>query len=181
MSREDHCARCGYLSEYHDVARRCPGMKTGKWTERDPIDGALWPEIMARDVAARGRAIEAARRPYIPVMTPESIIVARPPRGPEEFAHGGKGQARLLGLLAADRGMDVAPYYWKSGTGDEGCAVKGYCPTLAFVATWSRKAAFAGLLKGWLTDVAYAWNPSDKRSFPVRITATQLEPIIRGG
>lgn len=177
--RTDHCARCGYLSEYHDVARRCPGMKTGKWTERDPIDGALWPEILARDVAARMRSIEEARRPYIPVIVGPPIVCARPPRGAYEFAHGGKGQAKLLGVLAASKGMDVAPYYWKSGTGVEGCAVKGYRPTLAFVATWSRKPAFAGLSKGWLSDVAYVWNPSDRRSFPVRTTATQLEVIIR--
>lgn len=174
--REDHCAKCGYLSEYHDVARRCPGMKTGKWTERDPIDRALWPEILARDVAARMRSIEEARRPYVPVIVEPPIVCARPPRGPHEFASYQGRQAVGLGRLAAGRGFDVAPYYWKSGAGVEGCAVKGFRPSIAFVATWERK-----LGKGWATDVAYVWNPSDKRSLPVRTVITQLEDLIRGG
>lgn len=175
MSREDHCARCGYLSEYHDVARRCPGMKTGKWTERDPIDGALWPEILARDVAARMRSIEEARRPYVPVIVEPPIVCARPPRGPQEFAGYQGRQAVGLGRVAAGRGFDVAPYYWKSGAGVEGCAVKGYRPTLAFVATWQRKPG-----KSWGSDIAYLWNPSDRRSFPSKIGITELGEIIVG-
>lgn len=173
--RTDHCARCGYLSEYHDVARRCPGMKTGKWTERDPIDGALWPEILARDVAARMRSIEEARRPYIPVIVEPPIVCARPPRGPQEFAGYQGRQAVGLGRVAAGRGFDVAPYYWKSGVGVEGCAVKGYRPTLAFVATWQRKPG-----KSWGSDIAYLWNPSDRRSFPSKIGITELGEIIVG-
>lgn len=200
----DHCARCGYLLEYHDVARRCPGMKTGKWTERDPIDGALWPEILARDAAARTRAVlidpekwrdgpaEARGKLFVratrvvlgmepmpetgPLPVLEPIVPARPPRGPQEFASSRGRQAAGLGRLAAAAGMDVAPYYWRSAAHVEGCAVKGYRPTLAMVATWERRPG-----KGWATDVAYVWNPSDKRSFPVRTTITQLEDIIRGG
>lgn len=205
MSREDHCARCGYLSEYHDVARRCPGMKTGKWTERDPIDGALWPEILARDVAARTRAVlidpekwrdgpaEARGKLFaratrvvlgmepmpetgpIPVLEP--IVCARPPRGPHEFAGYHGKQAVGLGRLAAGLGFDVAPYYWMSGERVEGCAVKGYraVPGLAFVATWKREPS-----KSWATDVAYAWNPGGREG-PARVTVTELEEIIRGG
>ncbi len=60
--RSDHCAECGYLIEYHEADRRCPGLKTKAWRERDPIDGALWPELLARDVAARTRALEEAKR-----------------------------------------------------------------------------------------------------------------------
>lgn len=175
--REDHCARCGYLSEYHDIARRCPGLKTGKWTERDPIDGALWPEILARDVAARMRSIEEARRPYVPVIVEPPIVCARPPRGPHEFAGYHGKQAVGLGRLAAGLEFDVAPYYWMSGERVEGCAVKGFraVPALAFVATWQRKPG-----KSWGSDIAYLWNPSDRRSAPLKIGITELEGIIRG-
>lgn len=172
--RIGHCARCGYLVGYHDVARRCPGMKTGTWQDRDPIDGALWPQIMARDVAARTRAIEEARRPYIPVSVPTPIVAARPPQDPGEFAGARGAQAVGLGHRAVTAGMDVAPYYWKSGTGIEGCAVKGYRPGLAFVATWKRVPG-----KSWSVDVAYLWNPSDRRSFPSRIKLTELLTVIR--
>jgi hypothetical protein len=175
VSREDHCARCGYLSEYHDVARRCPGMKTGRWVDRDPIDGALWPEILARDVRARMRAIEESRRPYVPEPVNPPIVCARPPRDKSEFASYHGLQAAGLGRLAAGRGMDVAPYYWKSGSGVEGCAVKGYSPGLAFVATWQRKPG-----KSWAVDVAYIWRPHDKRSFPSKVNHTELGEIIRG-
>lgn len=173
--REDHCARCGYLSEYHDVARRCPGMKTGTWTERDPIDGALWPEILARDVAARMRALQESKQVDIPEML-RPIVCARPPRGPHEFASYHGRQAVGLGRLAARIGFDVAPYYWRSGAGVEGCAVKGFraVPGMAFVATWQRKPG-----KTWGVDVAYVWNPSDKRSFPSRISVTELEELLR--
>lgn len=150
-------------------------MKTGKWTDRDPIDRALWPEILARDVAARMRALDEARRSYVPPVVEPPVVVARAPRGKGEFAGYQGRQAVGLGRLAARCGFDVAPYYWKSGAGVEGCAVKGYRPTLAFVATWERKPG-----RSWATDVAYAWNPSDNRTFPVRMTVTQLEEIIRG-
>jgi len=172
--REDHCARCGYLLEYHDVARRCPGLKTGKWVDRDPIDGALWPEILARDVAARMRAIEEARRPYVPVIVEPPVVCARPPRGAHEFAGYQGRQAVGLGRLAVRCGMDVQPYYWKSGAGVEGCAVKGYRPTIAFVATWERPPG-----RSWGVDIAYVWNPSDRSRGPVKISLTNLEELIR--
>lgn len=173
--REDHCSRCGYLSEWHDVARRCPGMKTGTWTARDPIDGALWPEILKRDMAARRQAdVPVEPEPHVPPLVP-----ARAPRGSHEFAAGQGRQAAGLGRLAARLGFDVAPYYWKSGAGVEGCAVKGFraVPSLAFVATWQRKPG----VKGWATDAAYAWRPEDRTRAPTKLTVTQLEEIIRGG
>ena len=174
MSREDHCARCGYLSEYHDVARRCPGLKAGKWTERDPIDGALWPEILKRDAALRRLADEsaAAVEPYVPPVVP-----ARAPRGAHEFAAYRGKQAAGLGRLAAEYGFDVAPFYWRSGTGVEACAVKGFrtVPDMAFVATWQRSPG-----RNWGTDVAYCWRPGDRRHAPSKINITTLEGLIRG-
>lgn len=178
MSREDHCSRCGYLREWHDVARRCPGMKTGTWVERDPIDGALWPAILARDAAARMRAIEEARRPYVPVIIEPPVVCARAPRSSAEFAGGQGRQAVGLGRLAARMGFDVAPYYWKSGAGVEGCAIKGYRPAFAFVATWQRVPG----ARGWSSDVAYCWNPGDSgRRMPSKVNVTRLEELIRGG
>lgn len=172
----DHCGRCGYLREFHDLARRCPGMKTGTWKDRDPVDGALWREILARDVAAQMRAIEQARKPSLPPPIDPPVVLARPPRGKGEFAqHGGK-QALGIGRLAISAGMDVAPYYWKSGAGAEGCAVKGYRPTLACVATWQRKPG----VKGWAFDIAYAWNPSDRTKGPTKLPGVgALEQLLR--
>lgn len=171
---DEHCGRCGYLVEYHNVARRCPGMKTGTWKQRDPIDGALWPEILARDVAARMRAMEESRRPYVVEVIPPPIVTARPPQGPHEFAHTKGKQAVGLGRSAARAGMDVAPYYWKSGTGIEGCAVKGHRPTLAFVATWERKPGAS-----WAFATAYAWNPSDGMKGPIKVNSGQLLSLLK--
>jgi hypothetical protein len=170
--RTDHCARCGYLVDYHDIAKRCPGLKSSEWKERDPIDGALWPELLARDVAARTRALEQAKRPYIPVTMPEPIVAARAPQGPQEFAGYHGLQAVGLGNRAAERGMDVAPFYWRSGTGVDGCAVKGYRPDWSFVATWERKPG-----KSWGFDVGYAWDRSGRG--PVAVGYTALVGMIK--
>jgi hypothetical protein len=161
--RKGHCGNCGYLVEYHETGSRCPGLKTKQWQERDPIDGALWPELLARDVAARTRALEKAKQPYIPVTMPEPVIPARPPYGPHEFAGYRGRQAVGLGRRAAAACMDVAPYFWKSGLGVEGCAVKGFRrDTFAFVATWERKIGAS-----WGFDVAYWWRPGGKPAVQV--------------
>lgn len=170
----DHCGRCGYLKEFHDLARRCPGMKTGTWKQRDPIDGALWPEILARDVAARMRTLETVAVEV--VASPAPMVTARAPQGRDEFAQHQGRQALGIGRLAIAAGMDVAPYYWKSGAAVEGCAVKGYRPTLALVATWERKPG-----RGWSFDIAYAWNPSDRTTGPVKLGGVgELEQLLRG-
>ena len=68
--------------------------------------------------------------------------------------------------------MDVAPFYWKSGLGVEGCAVKGFRrDTFAFVATWER-----GIGKSWGFDVAYAWAPTGWG--PQRMTYTEVLELI---
>lgn len=153
-------------------------MKTGKWTERDPIDRLTWREILARDVAAQMRALEESHRPYVVETVLAPVVSARAPRGPEEFAGYGGKQAAGLGRLAAGRGMDVAPYYWKSGAGIEGCAVKAYRPTLALVATWQRKVR-GPRDRGWLFDIAYCWNPGDRSRGPVKMKLAALEEIVR--
>jgi hypothetical protein len=170
--RIDHCGNCGYLVEYHEPDRRCPGLKTKQWQARDPIDKALWPELLARDVAARTRALEEAKQPYIPVTMPEPVVAVRPPYGPQEFAGYRGRQAVGLGRRAAAAHMDVAPFYWKSGLGVEGCAVKGFRrDTVAFVATWERKIGAS-----WGFDVAYCWRPG---SAPlVRVTYTELLELL---
>jgi hypothetical protein len=171
-----HCGSCGYLSAYH-VLGMCPGLKTKKWTDRDPVDGALWREIMARDVAARMRAMDEETRPYEPIIIPAPIVPARPPRSRTEFAGARGKQAAGLGAAAAKNGFQVAPFYWQAGDGAEGCAVKGFRTELAFVATWKRPPGHAGRAPGWRTDIAYIWNPSDRRG-PQRITHTDLEGIV---
>jgi hypothetical protein len=177
MSLVNHCGRCGYLKEFHDLARRCPGMKTGTWKLRDPIDGALWPEILARDIARQMRMVEEVARADVEVITKPPMVVARPPLQPSEFAGYQGRQAVGIGRLAIAKGMDIAPYYWCSGVGVHGCAVKGYRPGLAFVATWKRKPK----VKGWSFDIAYAWNPSDRRTGPTRLPGiSALEQLLRG-
>lgn len=170
--RIDHCGNCGYLVEYHEPDKRCPGLKTKQWQERDPIDKALWPELLARDVAARTEALEEAKRPYIPVTMPEPVIPVRPPYGPHEFAGYRGRQAVLLGRRAAVAHMDVAPYFWKSGLGVEGCAVKGFRrDTFAFVATWERKIGAS-----WGFNVAYWWRPGGKPA--VKVTYTEILELL---
>lgn len=172
-----HCGRCGYLKEFHDLARRCPGMKTGTWKQRDPVDGALWPEILARDVAARMRAMEESRRADVAVALPRPMVTARPPQMPAELAGYQGRQAVGIGRLAIAAGMDVAPYYWRSGDGVHGCAVKGYRPALAFVATWKKPNGG----KGWAFDIAYVWNPSDRKTGPLKLGGIgELEELLRG-
>jgi hypothetical protein len=166
----EHCARCGYLVEYHDVARRCPGLKTGEWKDRDPVDRALWREILARDITARMRdGVDAAEA--IAPLPP--LVPARPPQGVHEFAGYRGKQAVGMGRRAVAAGMDVAPYYWKSGAGVDGCAVKGWRAGFAFVATWKRPPG-----RSWAGDVAYAWAP-DERGFPIKMTHTSLLELIR--
>ncbi len=201
-----HCGRCGYLTEYHAVARRCPGLKTGTWVDRDPIDRTTWREILARDLKARTLAYQidpntARNGPpaaYLKLMqravrivtgveqptttdafAAKPMVVARPPSNATEFASYGGRQAAGLGRLAARMGMEVAPYYWKSAEGAEGCAVKGHGPMLAFVATWRRKERPVSGLSGWSGDIAYAWVPGAGK-IPAKVGHEELERIVRG-
>lgn len=185
-----HCGRCGYLTEYHDEARRCPGLKTGQWQDRDPIDRTLWRDILSRDARARERAYlldpdvmrkgapEAVRKLMDRAMRNEPAVVIgpplispRPPQGPHEFA-GARGlQAVGLGKRAAGRGMDVAPFYGQSAERVDWCAVKGYRPSMAFVARWERKPGAT-----WGFDLAYTWNPVG--GMPIGVGYTALMGLI---
>lgn len=202
-----HCARCGYLVQYHDIAKRCPGLKTGRWQDADPIDRTTWREIMARDLAARIMAHEldpekwrngtpeAKRKLFLQatrivtgaepdprtlqVIEGEPMVPARPPRSPYEFAAYQGRQAAGLGRQAVAAGFQVAPIYWRAGDGSEGCAVKGRrAQTFAFVATWKRPAGRSGTTAGWGADIAYVWNPQDRTHMPSKITHTQLEEML---
>lgn len=199
-----HCGSCGYLSAYHAMGF-CPGLKTKKWTDRDPIDGTVWRQIMARDAAARIRAYEIdpevarngaaeARRKLFDratrivlgieddsrqlVIDVRPRVPARPPRSKAEFAGTNGKQAVGLGSAAVKRGFQVSPLYWQAGDGAEGCAVKGHRPGFAFVATWIRPAGKSGDTAGWRADVAYGWDPADSRA-PTKMTHTDLEGLIK--
>jgi hypothetical protein len=178
---DQHCARgaCGYLIEFHDLAGRCPGVKAGKFQRPDPVDRALWREIMARDLAARHRELERANAPYVPKIVLPPIVPARPPLSPGEFAGWQGKQAVGLGRRAAGSGFDLMPLYWLAGDETEGCAVKGQHAAFCFVATWKRAAGRRGSASGWGADIAYAWHPGD-RQIPARMTHTDLERLFRG-
>lgn len=162
--------------------RPCPGKDTqlrhGHLREPEPIDRALWREIMRRDALAAREAIEEARRAYEPDVAPPPLVRARPPYGPHEFAGGnGKKQGTKLGRGAVALGWEAEPLYWRSGYGDEGCAVRLAKGPLRAVATWKRKPEAAGGLTGWAADVAYAWR-TDVQRIPIKLTHTQLEGLI---
>ena len=172
--RTDHCARCGYLIEYHDVAKRCPGMKTAAWQDRDPIDRTPWREILQRDAELRAEAIKQARMPYVaPVIAPP-LISPRPPQGPHEFAGYRGKQAVGLGRRAVACGMDVAPFYGKRADLVDWCAVKGHrSREWAFVAEWERKPGAS-----WAFELAYAW-PTDGSRVPLGVGYAELLEMIR--
>jgi hypothetical protein len=169
------CAGCGYLREYHDgIVHRCT------FKPRPPIDPALWPEILRRDAAARREETEAARRPYGPEVIPPPIVPARSPRGQTEFATSKRGiSAAKLGAKAVGLGWTAEPYYWVTGAGAEGCAVKLAKGPLRAVAIWSRKAENVGTLTGWKTEYAYAWRTDVEGRFPTKMSITELEGLIR--
>jgi hypothetical protein len=170
-----NCARCGYLREFHDVAGHCPGMKTAKWADPGPVDPALWREIMARDAAARLRAIEDDKRTWQPPVVPPPLIPARVPLSAAEYAGFRGKQAVGLGRKAIDRGWSVTPLYWMAGSGAEGCGVWILRNDLRALATWDRAAGLAGGKSGWRADIAYAWRTG---AIPTKLTHTDLEAII---
>lgn len=133
----------------------------------------LDPEVMRKGSASAVRKLmdRALRGEQPKQAAPVPLVTARAPRGPDEFA---AGRAVGIGQAAAARGMQVAPYYWKSGTCVEGCAVKGRGPALAFVATWERKPGTS-----WSFALAYVWNPGDRSTGPVKVNYGELERVIR--
>ena len=179
-----HCASCGYLREFHEVATlRCPAglreyARTAKFKPRPPVDPALWHDIMRRDARARSAAIEAAHRPYEPVVVPPPVIPARAPLGPAEYAVSNRGMsAAKLGRHAIAAGWSVQPWYWREHDGREGCAVRLARSALRAVALWSRPAGSAGTTSGWKAEYAYAWR-TDAEGVPVKINITDLERFL---
>lgn len=155
---------------YHGLAGECPGLKTKRFQAPGPIDRATWREIMRRDTAARFAVVApvAALPPQVP---------AREPQHAGEFAHGGRGQAARLGRVAVERGWEVQPWYWRSGVGAEGCAVRLRKDVLRAVACWGRPAGNVGSKSGWVVDVAYAWR-TDVGRMPTKVTMTELEALL---
>ena len=180
-----HCAACGYRRDYHRVGTlACPVgpnefAKTAKFKPPPPPDTALYPEIMRREARARSAAIEAARRPYEPVVVPPPLIPARAPRGPAEFAVSERGMgAAKLGRHAVAAGWQAEPWYWQTHDRAEGCAVRLRKGPLRAVALWSRKADDVGKLTGWKAEYAYAWRTDMPERFPVKINITDLERFL---
>lgn len=165
-----HCGGCGYLREYHQ-GDGCPTSRTGRWRERPPVDRSDYRAIMRRDMLAREAAIEAARAPYVPVVTPPPRIPARQPAGPGELAWKALG----LGRKAMAAGWSVTAHYWMRHDGAEGCAVKLRRDELYAVATWSRKPGLTGGKAGWSADIAYGLQ---RGSAAVKMTHTQLEGVV---
>lgn len=171
------------FAESGKVQRRCPGKETqlrhGRFTVAPQIDGALYPEIMRREAVARRQAIEEARKPYEPEVIPPPLVPARRPYGPTEFAGGdGSKQGTKLGRGAVKLGWTAEPYYWRSGYGDEGCAVRLAKGPMRAVALWHRAAADVGKLTGWKAEYAYAWRV-DVARMPTKLTHTELERLIQ--
>lgn len=175
-----HCGRCGYARSFHEGAKqRCPGLVTGGWQERPPIDASDWRAIMARDARKRFEDAEAARRPYVsPVVGPPQVP-PRPPVGPEELASYHRKQAAGLGRVAVAVGWSARALYWRGHDGGEGCGVWLLRGPLRALATWSRPAGSVGKTSGWSADVAYAWR-IDVQGFPTKVTHTYLEEIVSG-
>jgi hypothetical protein len=164
---------------------RCPQETANKAGHRGtykappPIDPALWPEIMRRDVEARTKAYEDARRAYEPEVVPPPRVPARAPTCAAEFATSNRGMsAAKLGRHAVAAGWLAEPWYWQEHDGKEGCAVKLARGPLRAVALWSRPAAKAGGAAGWATEYAYAWRTDFPDRFPVKITITDLERFL---
>lgn len=182
-----HCASCGYPEVYHDLGTlRCPQETAnkaghrGSWKDPPPPEQVLWRERMRIDAEARRVAIEAARAPYVPEVVLLPIVPARPPYGPHEFAGGdGNKQGTKLGRGAVALGWHAAPFYWMTGDGDEGCAVRLSKGPLRAVALWSRKAADVGKLTGWKAEYAYAWRADAEGRWPTKLSHTELEGLIK--
>lgn len=182
----DHCAGCGYPRSFHDLGSlRCPKETAnvngarGSYKVPPPIDPALYPEIMRRDVQARTEAYEAATRPYEPERIPPPLVPARAPAGPDEYAVSNRGiGAAKLGRLAIGLGWDAEPWYWQEHDQKQGCALKLARDELRAVAVWSRAAKDIGGATGWKAEYAYAWRADVKDRFPTRITITDLERLI---
>jgi hypothetical protein len=181
-----HCATCGYPEAYHDLGTlRCPKETANKAGHRGsfkvppPVDRTLWRDVMRCDAERSRQAIEDARKPYVPEVVPAPLIPARPPFGPAEFAGGeGQKQATKLGRGAIALGWDVSPWYWRSGYGDEGCALRLAKGPLRAVALWHRAAGNVGKLTGWKAEYAYAWR-TDVERLPTKLNHTNLERLIR--
>lgn len=168
----EHCARCGYLREYHEASGRCPGLKTGGWQDRAPLDTTGWREIMRRDYERRRDAYAEAAKPYQLDVTPLPRVAARAPRGPEEFAD--KRQAGTLGRLALSLGWRIEPWYAEAHDGAQMCAIKLERAPLSAVAIWRRPRAGGS----WASDVAYAWR-TDVSGYPINVGVARLTEIIK--
>jgi len=174
------CASCGYLEAYHDLGTlRCPietadrAGHRGSFKVRPPL-AARHPWFGGPPVDRGAKMEEALPEEVLPPLVP-----ARLPWGPAEYAGGdGNKQATKLGRAAAERGWMAQPAYWRSATGDEGCAVQLAKGPLRAVATWKRPVADFGKLTGWKVDCAYAWRV-DVARIPTKLTHTELEGLIK--
>lgn len=168
-----HCAGCGYRQSFHGVDGTCPGLKTKRFEEPGPIDRATWREIMRRDRAAANR-VEPV---HVPVAALPPQVRPREPQHAGEIAGWQGKQAVGFGRKAIAAGWAVEPWYWRAGTGAEGCAVCISKDAARAVATWSRGPGMVGKTSGWATDVAYGWR-IDVGRFPMKLTLTELEGLL---
>lgn len=181
MSSSEHCDRCGYLREYHQVVTlRCPAdgggyAKTVGWRDSPPLDTSDWQTIIRREAQARQEAYAAARAPYVSPVVPPPLIPARAPQGPSELAGYQGRQAMGLGRAAIEAGWRVAAFYWLAGDCTEGCAVKLQRDDLRAVATWRRAAGSIGKTSGWSADVAYGWRVG---TIPAKVNHTDLKSFL---
>ncbi len=168
-----HCAGCGYRESYHGAKGECPGLKTKRFTEPGPIDRTTWREILKRDTAAR-LAVPVA---HVPIAALPTQVPAREPHHLGEIAGYQGKQAVGLGRRAVALGWEASPWYWRAGTGAEGCAVRLRTGVMRAVATWGRARGNIGGKSGWAADVAYAWR-TDVGRMPVKLTVTELEGFL---
>lgn len=173
LDTSEYCGGCGYRLAYHGAAGECPGLKTKRFTEPGPIDRATWREIMRRDMAARF-VVEPV---HVPVAALPPEVRPREPHHAGEIAGYRGRQAVGLGRRAVELGWEASPWYWRAGTGAEGCAVRLRKDAMRAVATWGRTRGNIGKKSGWAADVAYAWR-TDVGRMPTKITHTQLEGLI---
>jgi hypothetical protein len=169
---------CGYV---HDG--KCPARK-GKFEPQPPMGEPMREyERPVRQATVSMWADDPGGVPSEPVAAVDVIapapprVPARAPAGPTEIAGYGGKQAVGLGRRAAAAGWNVEARYWVAGDGTEGCAVRLACGELRAVATWQRKAPYAGTGSGWGADVAYAWRV-DVDAVPTKLNHTELERIM---
>lgn len=174
-----YCGGCGYRLTYHGAAGECPGLKTKRFTEPGPIDRATWREIMRQDNAAGYAPMKDRGAAVVPVAALPPQVRAREPEHAGEIAGYGGKQAVGLGRRAVAVGWGAQPWYWRAGTGAEGCAVALRMGVLRGVATWGRAAGNIGSKSGWAADAAYAWR-TDVGRMPSKMTVTELEGLVLG-